>query len=426
MDDASPHKTGPILVTGITGLRNRGVEALVVSIVEGVRHRRPNAPVTVMTRTRDYDELRLAPMNVQAIGDNFDLMRRSRKMQWAVKASRLVPKAAAWHAALAKRIAGSSAVIASGGDVFSSDYGDLSTHLKPLQLAIEARTPFVLFAQSIGPFKRAEDVELFRSVAQHAALISVRETITRDYLIEKVGLTADRIHLTADPAFLLSPLTGELADHLRAAHGMTRERPTVAMSVSRGIEMFSGCDPQRHLEAWMQVTRCVLDEIGAKVLLVPHVQEIHASNNDALTCTRLHRALQFDPRVTIAGADLTAGEYKTLISGCDLLVAERMHAAIAGLSTGIATIVVGYSIKAEGILSSLLDKTVMHERSLISIADFLEPGAGAAKVRSAWASREDTASKLKAKLPAIKDAAESNYALLEEHVFGAGAPTGSA
>ena len=58
-------------------------------------------------------------------------------------------------------------------------------------------------------------------------------------------------------------------------------------------------------------------------------------------------------------------------------------AAIAGLSTGVPTLVIGYSIKAEGILTDLLGTDLTKNAALISIQDFLAPGAGLARVQAA-------------------------------------------
>ena len=44
-----------IVLSGITGCRNRGVEALVVATAEQVRARRPGATIDVLTLTPDED-----------------------------------------------------------------------------------------------------------------------------------------------------------------------------------------------------------------------------------------------------------------------------------------------------------------------------------------------------------------------------------
>src|SRR3990172_9798865 len=51
-----------VLLTSITGMRNRGVEALVVSSVQQLWQRSPELPISILTRTPDYDALRTADL----------------------------------------------------------------------------------------------------------------------------------------------------------------------------------------------------------------------------------------------------------------------------------------------------------------------------------------------------------------------------
>ncbi len=77
-----------------------------------------------------------------------------------------------------------SVVIASGGDVFSSDYGIdfLKVQLRPLKLALEAGTPVVFLAQSIGPFKTNEEAQVWLDVAQSSKLVTIREVLSYNYV----------------------------------------------------------------------------------------------------------------------------------------------------------------------------------------------------------------------------------------------------
>jgi polysaccharide pyruvyl transferase WcaK-like protein len=48
-----------VLITGVTGLRNRGVEALVTTTIEQIRNLNPDIAINVLTQTPDYDQLKL-------------------------------------------------------------------------------------------------------------------------------------------------------------------------------------------------------------------------------------------------------------------------------------------------------------------------------------------------------------------------------
>lgn len=68
--------------------------------------------------------------------------------------------------------------------------------------------------------------------------------------------------------------------------------------------------------------------------------------------------------------DSDAESLKGYISRCRFLVAARTHASIAGYSTGVPTLVVGYSVKAKGIATDLFGDDT---HFVIPISSLLEP-----------------------------------------------------
>ncbi len=111
--------------------------------------------------------------------------------------------------------------------------------------------------------------------------------------------------------------------------------------------------------------------------------------------------------------DLGAAELKGLIAGSDMLIAERMHAAIAGLSSGVCTVAVGYSIKAEGIMRALLGDDVA-EPLIVSVQRFAEPGVAERIVREAWRMRPEVEQRLGRRLPAVRELAGRNFDLIQD------------
>jgi colanic acid/amylovoran biosynthesis protein len=318
------------------------------------------------------------------------------------------------YQAIKKTIQDASIVIASGGDVFSSDYGSLKRHLKPLELALEAGVPVVFLAQSIGPFKTGEETQDWLRVARHAKLITIREQLSYDYVTKDLGLSTDLVKHTADPAFLLRPSPQAVIDDILGFYRITKQRPLIALAVSRGISHFTARDYNRHLETWRQVTNMILDKLDAHVLLIPHVQDIRVQNDDRILATDLLRSLEFDPRVWLIGADHSAAEFKGLIATCDMVIAERMHAAIAGLSSGVCTVAVGYSVKAEGIMTDLLGAELTQNVLMIPIAQFLDIKTACMKICLAWNQRHEVTSHLIEILPRIKKEAASNFAMISQ------------
>lgn len=94
----------------------------------------------------------------------------------------------------------------------------------------------------------------------------------------------------------------------------------------------------------------VLETTDMNVVLIPHVVWTH--NDDREPLKNLYEKFKDSERVIML-EDHNAEEQKGFIARCKFLVAARTHASIAAYSTGIPTLVVGYSIKARGIAKDL-------------------------------------------------------------------------
>lgn len=398
------------MITGITGLRNRGVEALLATVVAGLRRRWPDSSIDVLTYDFQFDSQRDYPVRFHA-----NPFREPNPNPAKAFLQSLHPRRRRAIRDARRLIAEASVVIPSGGDVFSSDYGSMNRHLMPLRIALQDRVPVFMLGHSIGRFKNELDVERWLEVARRASGITVRESATFDYVRNVLKLTSVPLVQTADTAFLLEPADARRVETLRREFGLDDSASTIACSVSQGITLFTAQDGERHAAAWADLIRHITTDPSRRVLIIPHVQERQANNDDRILVEQIRQRLQSVPGVVVAEGDLSAGDYKGLIAGCQLVIAERMHAAIAGFSSGVPTIAVGYSIKAEGIVSDVLGPEHA-ESGLMTLERFIEPGRAAAEFDKAWRKREQTAKRLQEHVGAVKTAAEANFEALERTI----------
>ena len=401
-----------IVFTGITSFRNHGVEALVVSSLAQLRARVAGASFCVLDREPEFDASRIPAPDVRFARDH--TIRRLYSSRLRGTLTRLVPALDRYAESAREEIASASLVIASGGDVFCSEYGwrSLLTHLEPLKIALKHQVPFIIHAQSVGPFKSRQDADAFLQVARQAAAITVRERISYDYLLNALKLPPGLVTHTADPAFLLPRPNDFTLERFREYFRMDEGRPTVALSTSQAICNWLNSDYEQHFTTWCRVIEMLLGELDANLILIPHVQEIAVKNDDRILATELMRHFQHDPRLQLAGGDYTASEYKGIISQCDLVVAERMHAAIAGLSSAVCTVPIGYSVKAEGILTDLFDRDLVRDTLLIPLKDFLKPETACERIGRAWERRHEIKSTLEDRLPEVKRRAGLSFDII--------------
>jgi colanic acid/amylovoran biosynthesis protein len=233
-------------------------------------------------------------------------------------------------------------------------------------------------------------------------------------LIDILKLKKDLVKKTSDSAFLLIPSSHDKVEQMLSFYGLKKDRPVIAIAVSQGISGFSKCDRQQHLQSWTVICKRLVDELNTQLLIIPHVQEVFYSVDDRIFATDLIENLNYNPNIKLAGASHSASEFKGLLGSCDLVIAERMHAAIGGLSSGVPTVVVGYSIKAEGIMNDILGAESAHNGMLISIQDFLNHELAYNTIKTAWTRRTEVKEQLQERLPIIKKEAMDNFEFIAQ------------
>ena len=246
-----------------------------------------------------------------------------------------------------------------GGDTYC--YGP-QEHLKVINGRLRrAGKPLVLWGCSVEPeLVRGEAYEDFRQYG----LIVARESISERAFAD-AGLPVRR---WCDPAFFLR------GEELPLPEGW-REGKTIGLNVSPLI-LSRAKDGERALDAFAALIRHILTTSDDAVALIPHVTWAHDDDREALA--RLKARFEDEPRVLTLPGNLGAMQLKGYIARLRALVTARTHASIAGYSSAVPTLVIGYSVKARGIARDLFGDEAGHlipvqelasERELIAAYD---------------------------------------------------------
>lgn len=246
---------------------------------------------------------------------------------------------------LKDQIASVDAVFSVGGDNYSLDYRLPSLLMGVDGLAKELGKPVVLWGASVGPFDR--EPHFLPAIRRHLAgmnKILVRESVSHGYLTEILGLK--NVEQMADPGFILCPEPVEST----AFWPVHAEQGVIGLNVSPLVERYKkpGQSLLKEIEGFIRAAI----ERGFSVLLVPHVVPLDGTgkNDDARymhdflkRCGDLGNCLSMTPH------GFNAAQIKYIISRLRFFIGARTHATIAGLSSGVPTISIAYSIKARGI-----------------------------------------------------------------------------
>jgi polysaccharide pyruvyl transferase WcaK-like protein len=118
----------------------------------------------------------------------------------------------------------------------------------------------------------------------------------------------------------------------------------------------------------------------------------------------------FSEDITVVSHDHSAEEIRAMVSRLDLMIAERMHAAIDSLSQNVPTFLIGYSIKSKGILGDIFGFDSL-EDYLLSIKK-IDDARLKERVTNLFNRRKEVATFLSKTMPRIKEKAERNFTLI--------------
>lgn len=163
--------------------------------------------------------------------------------------------------------------------------------------------------------------------------IYVRESLTASALLEH---RVEHIIQRPDPAFHLSPEPATLPEGFRDR--------VVALNLSPMLLRRSAV----LLDHFVETARLLLERVDT-LLFVPHVTMPVDNDREALELLAQRLTHQERTRICWVPEDASAAQRKYLISLCEMLICCRTHASIAGYSSGVPTLVVGYSVKSQGI-----------------------------------------------------------------------------
>lgn len=279
-----------------------------------------------------------------------------------------------------------------GGDNYSLEYGVPNAFLRLDKILCSTGKPVILWGASVGPFTSHPHVEnMMKEHLSSMKLICARESETVTYL-NSIGIK-DNVKLVADPAFCLSHQKPYLPNEL---YNFICRAP-IGLNLSPLIGFYK---KEGDLDQWREeVAECIRSLVNlnmAPVLLIPHVMQ-NGNNDYDFMFEAAEECLETEDNLRILPPNLSAAEYKWVISKMRIFIGARTHATIAALSTCVPTISIGYSMKARGINKDIYG----HLNWLISINE-VTPGLLLTKTKELLSSEQSVRLELKKKIPEFK------------------------
>lgn len=348
---------------------NLGVSALCHSVVRGVMERAPGATLRVFDHQRGHrtGALDAAPESPRVELCGMSNTRRLHRRE-AMATMRASVRLGVPGLTQARWIRDASGVLdISGGDSFTDLYGPhrFQTVAMPKLIALELGRPLILLPQTYGPFQDAACRARASAIVRRAAMAWARDARSFEALKDLLGDAFDpaRHRLGVDVAFGMAPVAA--GDDALGALPFERARASGRGVVGFNVSGLIWNDPENartrygfradYRKLVVEFLTRLLERERVEALLVPHVLVPSGHyESDADACAAAREALPeaLRARVHVLRGVGTAPQVKWVIARCDWFCGTRMHATIAGLSSGVPTAAVAYSVKTAGVFET--------------------------------------------------------------------------
>lgn len=285
-----------------------------------------------------------------------------------------------------------------------------------------------LLAGSPGPFHDQRTKEFAKEVFRGFSAVTNREPISSK-MLRKEGFYMSNVKNLACPAFLFEPAKGKYIDNLiKNENIIVEDKPTVGFIVC-GWNFIKGPFDKwprddSDYEVFATAVEFITNELGARVCLMSHSNGFPIPPNefkllhgrDYPIIKQLQKVLNdrgITKNVFTIDGVYDAWATKAIISCFDMLVSGRVHAAVAGFSQCVPTVVIdyGHEPKAHKLLGFA---TVAGQKNYVSNpaikSDLI------LKIKDCWKNKELIKEKLKLDMPLVKEKARENFKLIKKYV----------
>lgn len=319
------------------GCENHGCEAIVRTLSALIKSNEPKAKIKLYTLNAKSDETGSLPDIDEMEEFKYIFPAKAtavQKLKISLLSRNSQKRADEYYYSLSCKnpsLAENDIYISVGGDNYC--YGDshMAAALNKELKRLNKKT--VLWGCSIGEENLTEEKILDLKTFD---LIVARESLTYEILI-KHGIDKNTV-LYPDPAFTLD-VDSDMEKMFKIKSG------ALGFNFSSMAADYSG-NKEKSKEIIIEFLRYVLNKSEKEIIMIPHV----AWDQDILS--EITQALDSE-RVTLIPNNLTAAQYKSIISRCDMFIGARTHATIAAYSTCVPTLVIGYSVKSKGIAKDI-------------------------------------------------------------------------
>ena len=307
-----------VLISGYYGFGNVGDEAILSSIIGGLRERAPQIGLTVLSAK---PELTRETNDVRSV-DRYDL-------------------AGIWN-----ELDEAGVFISGGGTLFQDVTSARSFwyYCGLTALALLFGKKVMIFAQGFGPLRGRLRRAFARWVLDRVHLITLRDQDSLDEL-KRLGVRNTNIHVTADPTFCLKSLGPAEGRKLLGLEGVPVGKRLVGVALRSLRNRWPGSE-----EEFVRLLAGLLDQLKVKHGFEP-VFLLFKCPEDMSKTKKVYDAMK--ERGHIVFKILQPEEMLSLFSCFQFVVAMRLHALIFAAQSGVPFLALSYDPKVAAFARSV-------------------------------------------------------------------------
>jgi polysaccharide pyruvyl transferase CsaB len=359
-----------VIVSGYYGFGNIGDDAMLRSIVDSLKEKKPGISILALSR------------NPRTTAINYGVNAINRKNMFKVYSS--MRKARLF--------------IYGGGNIIqdSTSSRSLMFYLGTAWLAKKLKLKIMFYANGIGPINKPINAEHSQKILNKADIITVREKLSYNEL-KKMGITSPDIALTADAAFAVNIDPRQLDDSRNHA-GLSSGEKYAGYSVRR-CPGFEEKQHQKYEQAIAEAADYVYNKYGLKPVFIPMEYQV-----DILAINNIISKMK--TKDYIISKNRTVTETFAVINKMDVIVSMRLHALIFAAYLNVPLIGISYQPKVEGFLEYIHQPSAGNVREI----DFEHLRS---KIDNVLQNRETVKAELKISVEDLVNKARenSNYAI---------------
>lgn len=240
-------------------------------------------------------------------------------------------------------------ISAPGGPYIGDLYRWTETELLfQIMLGTLTSAPVMIYAPSMGPFRRKSSKSWCKRVLKRVDLISVRESISARHLMD-LGIHLPKEYITIDSA-LQCPVDSELGEQVFVREDLDRSRKYIGF-VPLELARFKGEGAKvQYIELLVQLMRLLVSKFDAHLVAFP---QGYLMWHDRPFIESLVSIAGMQDRVHVLPEMYNSNEQQALVGEMDAFVSFRYHPGIFAWRQCVPCVNVAYEHKVRGFMQAL-------------------------------------------------------------------------